>query len=100
VVDRLRPADKRDPLGVEEAKTRMHTALRMVDDDMRNKTWATGDDFTLADCAAAPALYYANLVVPLGEYANATAYLDRLKQRPSFARAAKEADPYRHLFPK
>ncbi|MND03009.1 hypothetical protein D3C83_226230 [compost metagenome] len=59
-----------------------------------------GDAFGMADCAAAPALYYANLVAPLADsHRNTAAYLDRLMQRPSFARAVKEADPYRHLFP-
>ena len=100
VVDRLRPADKRDPLGVEQARERMRTALGMLDKDMQGRTWAIGDAFTLADCSAAPALYYANLVMPLeGAYPNAAAYLGRLMQRPSFARAVKEADPYRHMFP-
>jgi glutathione S-transferase len=54
----------------------------------------------MVDCAAAPALYYANLVMPLGPaFKNVAAYLDRLMQRPSFARAVKEAEPYRPMFP-
>jgi glutathione S-transferase len=100
VGDRLRPEAKRDPHGVEDAKTRMRTTLDMVDRDMQGKTWAVGENFTMADCAAAPALYYANLVVPFAEsHRNAAAYLDRLLQRPSFARTVKEAEPYRHMFP-
>jgi glutathione S-transferase len=68
---------------------------------MAGKTWAVGDVFTMADCAAAPALYYANEVMPLrAAHRHAAAYLDRLMQRPSFARAAAEAEPYRHLFPR
>src|SRR5437588_70203 len=64
------------------------------------RTWAIGDRFSMADCAAAPALYYANLVKPLGDaHGNAAAYLKRLMERPSFARAVKEAEPYRKLFP-
>jgi glutathione S-transferase len=67
---------------------------------MDSKTWAIGDDFTLADCAAAPALFYANTVVPLAEtHTNLAAYLDRLMQRPSFARVLEEAQPYFKLFP-
>jgi glutathione S-transferase len=63
-------------------------------------TWAMGDAFTMADCAAAPALYYANLVLPLRPtFNNTAAYLDSLMQRPSFARAVKEAEPFRALFP-
>ena len=61
--------------------------------------WFT-DDFTLADCAAAPALFYANTVVPFAEtHKNLAAYFDRLMTRPSFARVLEEAQPYFHLFP-
>jgi glutathione S-transferase len=101
VGERLRPADKKDPLGVEQAKTMLETACGMIDHEMAIKTWAMGDVFGMADCAAAPALYYANLVMPLADgHKCAAAYLDRLMQRPSFARAVKEAEPYRQLFPK
>ena len=65
-----------------------------------SETWATGDTFGMADCAAAPALYYANLVAPFAStHPHAAAYLDRLMHRPSFARAVKEAEPYRKFFP-
>jgi glutathione S-transferase len=101
VTDRLRPTGKNDPLGVEQAKGLLQTAYGMVDQDMGSKTWAMGDDFSMADCAAAPALYYANKVKPFGDaHKNAASYLDRLMHRPSFARAVKEAEPYRALFPK
>jgi glutathione S-transferase len=67
---------------------------------MDSKTWAIGDDFTLADCAAAPALFYANTVAPFAEtHKNLAAYLDRLMIRPSFARVLAEAQPYFNLFP-
>jgi glutathione S-transferase len=100
VGDRLRPKEARDPQGVERAKGQLRTALDVLDKDMAHKVWATGDQFSMADCAAAPALYYANLVMPFAAtHKNAAAYLERLMQRPSFARAAKEADPYRHMFP-
>ncbi len=73
----------------------------MLEADMAAKTWAMGEDFTMADCAAAPALYYANLVVPFTDtHKSVAAYLDRLMNRPSFARVVREAEPYRHLFPK
>jgi glutathione S-transferase len=68
---------------------------------MGTKTWAMGDAFSMADCAAAPAMFYANLVMPFGDtHKNAAAYLGRLMERPSFARAVKEAQPYFALFPK
>jgi glutathione S-transferase len=100
VGDRLRPPGRGDAFGVEQAKAQLQTALGMVDGDMATKTWAMGDAFSMADCAAAPALYYANLVTPFGNtHESAAAYLDRLTARPSFARTVKEAEPYRKLFP-
>jgi glutathione S-transferase len=101
VGDRLRPAGSNDPHGVAQAKTQLETALGMTDRDMATKTWAMGDAFSMADCAAAPALYYANLVMPFTDtHRHAAAYLDRLVNRPSFVRVDKEAAPYRALFPK
>jgi glutathione S-transferase len=101
VVDRLRPFGRHDPYGVEEARKQLHTALGMVDKAMATRTWAMGDVFTMADCAAAPALFYADKVSPLAEtHKNADRYLKRLMERPSYARTLDEARPYLHLFPK
>jgi glutathione S-transferase len=101
VTDKLRPSGKNDPHGVEAARTLLQTAYTMIEQEMATKTWATGDAFTMADCAAAPALFYANMLTPLGDvYPNAAAYLRRLMDRPSFARAIKEAQPYFALVPK
>ena len=101
VGDRLRPSGKKDPHGVEEARARLRTSYRMIDDEMAAQTWAAGDAFSLADCAAAPALFYANEVIPFGEtHKNAAAYFDRLKARPSYARVLKEAEPYFAMFPR
>jgi glutathione S-transferase len=100
VGDRLRPADKKDPFGVVQAKERLANVYEMIERDMALKTWAMGDDFTMADCAAAPALFYADKVVSLDGYKNTAAYLERLMQRPSYARALKEAEPYFRFFPK
>jgi len=100
VGDRLRPADKKDPHGVDHAKLLMQTAFGMIEQEMATRTWALGDSFSMADCAAAPALYYSNLVMPFAEtHKNMAAYFGRLMQRPSFARAVKEAEPYRGMFP-
>ncbi|MGH6865786.1 MAG: glutathione S-transferase family protein [Methyloceanibacter sp.] len=100
VTDNLRPEEKSDPHGVEQAWAQLSTALCMIDRDMEAKTWAIGDIFTLADCAAAPALFYADAVIPLErEHRHAAAYLRRLRKRPSFARALEEAKPYRQFFP-
>jgi glutathione S-transferase len=100
VGDKLRPDGHKDPFGVEQANARLQTAYGMIEAEMATKTWAMGDAFSMADCAAAPALYYANRLMPFGEtHKNVAAYLARLMGRPSFARALKEAEPYRHLLP-
>jgi glutathione S-transferase len=101
VGDRLRPDGAKDPHGVEHAKARLETAYGMIEREMAGRTWAVGDAFSLADCAAAPALFYANEVVPFGaSHGNVADYLDRLKARPSYARALREAEPYFAMFPR
>jgi len=101
VGDRIRPAGEKDAHGVAEARARLTTSYGMIDREMATRTWAMGDAFSLADCAAAPALFYANEVFPIGEeQANARAYFDRLKARPSYARVLKEAEPYFAMFPR
>ncbi|NUP10649.1 MAG: glutathione S-transferase family protein [Polyangiaceae bacterium] len=101
VGDRLRPANHRDRFGVDEARASLRTAYGILEADIAGKEWAMGDAFTMADCAAAPALHYADLVEPLTPgFPNAAAYLQRLKARPSFARTLDEAQPYFHNFPK
>jgi glutathione S-transferase len=105
VGDRLRPGDRRDPYGVQQARTQIATALGMVEEDFSKQDsarqpWAAGDAFTLADCAAAPALFYADKVAPFAAtHPHTTAYLARLKQRFSYARVLQEAEPYFRLFP-
>ena len=101
ITDRLRPAGKNDPHGVEEAKALLRTACDMLNQDMRTKTWAMGDEFSMADCAAAPPLFYANMVMPFGDtHKNVARYLGQLVERPSYARVLKEAQPYLGLVPK
>ena len=99
VGDRLRPVGSKDPHGVDEARARIESCYGMIDKEVSNKTWAMGEAFTLADCAAAPALFYGNMVVPFGDHKNVAAYFERLKARPSFARVLKEAEPYFAMFP-
>jgi glutathione S-transferase len=101
VGDRLRPESKRDPHGVGEARARLLTAYGMIEAEMPTRTWAMGDAFSLADCAAAPALFFANEVLPFGDaHKNVAAYFDRLKARPSYARVLREAEPYFAMFPR
>lgn len=100
VYDSLRPADQRDPLGVDEARQMLETSYAWLDQRMQDRTWAIGETFTLADCAAAPSLFYADWTYPIPEACAALkAYRQRLLQRPSFARAVNEARPFRHYFP-
>ncbi|MFI5269009.1 MAG: glutathione S-transferase family protein [Chloroflexota bacterium] len=98
--DLLRPEGQHDPYGVSQAKTLLLTAYNMIERRMADREWAAGDAFSMADCAAAPALFYAEGRVPFGDRPNLRAYLDRLKARPSYARALKEAEPYFHMVPR
>jgi glutathione S-transferase len=100
VTDRLRPEGQNDYFGVDHAKAQLRDAYPFVERELQSKTWIMGETFTLADCAAAPALFYADTVVPFdAAHKNLAAYLDRLIARPSFARVLKEAEPYFRLFP-
>ena len=100
IADRIRPKEARDPYGVEEARRLLRIACDMIERDMADRRWAAGQEFGLADCAAAPALFYADKVMPLAtDFPNAAAYLDRLKARPSMARVLVEAEPYFRYFP-
>ena len=100
VADAIRAAENRDRQGVAEARATLETAYRWLDDTMTGREWAAGDAFSLADCAAAPALFYADWAHPIGDaFSNVHAYRRRLLTRPSFARAVDEARPYRPLFP-
>jgi glutathione S-transferase len=101
ITDRLRPAGQNDTFGCGHTRALLQTALGIVDKDMARKTWAAGEAFTMADCAAAPSLFYYNMAVtPLaGSFDNVAAYLDRLVKRPSYARALKEAEPFLKYVP-
>lgn len=100
VGDKLRPTGASDAHGVAEAKTQLATALGILERDLAGKTWAMGDEFGLADCAAAPPLFYINKMMPLADtHKHVAGYLEHLMQRPSYARALEEAEPYFHLFP-
>lgn len=91
--DTMRPTGKNDPFGVEQAKHRLRTAYVMADEFLAKGPWACGEEFSLADCAAAPPLFYARNVLPFDEHKNLTAYASRVMERPSFQRVLKEAMP-------
>ena len=82
------------------AAGKLEMAYGWLESEVAGRTWATGGDFSMADCAAAPSLFYADWTHPIGDdYPVLRAYRSRLLARPSFARAVEEARPFRHLFP-
>jgi glutathione S-transferase len=100
VTDRLRADGEHDLRGVADARFTLGTAYEMIDRRMANRTWVVGERFSLADCAAAPALFYATIVRPFPEsHERLAAYFNRLMDRPSVKRVIAEARPYFHLFP-
>ncbi len=99
VGDALRGGGEHDTKGVAEARATLDTAYAWLEQRMAHREWAAGG-FSLADCAAAPALFYADWAHPIGDrLVNVRRYRSRLMARPSFARAIDEARPYRKLFP-
>jgi len=100
VGDKLRPEQGHDPVGVKHAQNQLRTALQVAENELTARGWAAGEEFSMADCAAGPPLFFTNLMMPLGpEYPHVSAYLDRLTKRPSYARVLVEAQPYLGLFP-
>jgi glutathione S-transferase len=96
----MRPEGARDPYTVAQARTTLDTIYAWLDQTLVGRQWAAGDAFTLADAAAAPALFYADWTHPIGQdRTTLKAYRARLLERPSFARCIDDARPYRSLFP-
>lgn len=100
VADSLRPADARDPYGVEESRATLDRAYRVLEAQLAEQ-WLAGPQFTIADCGAAPALFYATVVHRWDEAAHPrlTDYFARLTAQPSVARVIDDARPYRPIFP-
>jgi glutathione S-transferase len=100
VSDSLRPAEQRDAFGVAQAKSMLTRSYQWLDGLMGKRPWGAGEEFSLADCAAAPALFYADWLHEIdASLSHLRAYRRRLLQRSSFARAVDEARRYRPLFP-
>jgi glutathione S-transferase len=96
----LRPPEARDAQTVAQARALLDTAYRWLDQRMAGRVWASGETFSMADCAAAPSLFYADWAHPIADaLSDLRAYRKRLLARPSFARAVDEARPYRNYFP-
>jgi glutathione S-transferase len=100
VADFMREPGARDAKTVADANALLDHAYGWLNGQMTHNGWAVGDEFTMADCAAAPSLFYADWVRPIPEHlAHTSAYRSRLLARPSVKRAVDEARPYRHFFP-
>jgi len=100
VLNQLRPESDRDSYGVTEARASLDRIYAWLDERLTGRTWAVGDAFTLADCAAAPSLFYADWVQQIPPtHGNLRAYRARLLAHPSVVRAVEEARPYRRYFP-
>lgn len=98
--DLLRPQDARDPYGVDQARQQLTTAYAFIDRQLDGRTWVSGDAFSMADCAAAPALFYAVTYVPLSpEHVHLAAYFERLMAHPSVAKTIDQARPWFKFYP-
>lgn len=98
--DLLRPQDDRDPFGVARAHEQLLSSYAFIDRRLAGRRWVCGDGFTLADCAAAPALFYAVAYVPLPpQHLQLQAYFERLVAHPAVARTIDQARPWLAYFP-
>ncbi len=100
VSDRMRPENAKDPAGVDEARATLDTAYAMLDQRLSGRTFVAGKAFSMADCAAVPALFYVDAVHPYrSTYPALAAYFERLMSRPSAQRVIREAQPWLQYFP-
>ena len=100
IADRLRAEPDRDALAVAEAKRRLSMAYGMLEKRLEGRDWLAGGAFSMADCAAAPSLFFAATLLPFpASHCGLAAYLDRLMARPSFARVLEEARPFFRFYP-
>ena len=98
--DILRPEGCRDPYGVKKARADLHIAYDWLEANLGDGPWAVGGEFTMADCAAAPSLFYADWLEEIGpDRPKLAAYRTRLLAHPVVARAVDEGRPYRAYFP-
>ena len=100
VSEALRSKGSRKDEAMAQARSALDTAYAWLEERLADRTWAAGDAFSLADCAAAPSLFYADWVHQIDPaFPRLLAYRSRLLARPSFARAVEEGRPYRGYFP-
>jgi len=100
VAEAIRSDGKPDEYRIAHARKKLHTAYDWLETNLGDGPWAIGDEFTLADCAAAPSLFYADWVEDIGDNRpKLSSYRARLLAHPIVTRVVDEARPYRHLFP-
>lgn len=100
VGDRMRAQNERDAKGVADARQLLDVAYAWLDRQVAKDAWLSDNTFSLAECSAAPALFYADWVHPAGDrFPGVVDYRRRILARPSVARVVDEARPYRKLFP-
>lgn len=98
--DLLKPESERDARSVARAREGLRTAYAMIDRQLQGRTWIVGDAFSMADCAAAPALFYAVTYVPLPpQHEHLSAYFERLLDHPSVGATIEQARPYFRFYP-
>ncbi len=100
IAQQLRPEAERDQRTLDASLAELTRAYDMIEDRLDPRPWAVGEGFTMADCAAAPSLFYAAIVQPFSpRHAKLSAYFERLMDRPSVRRAIAEAGPFFQYYP-
>lgn len=94
----MKPESEQDPERIEKARSNIATMYGFMESELANQSFSNGDEFLMSDCAAAPALFYAQKVTPFSEHKNICAYWARLIARPSIQRTQEEATPYLEAF--
>lgn len=94
----LKPEANQNADAIAQAQFRIRVMYDYLDDRLKHRTWIMGDDFTMADCAMAPPLSYAQYVAPFGDRGNIASYWRKLEARPSFRGVLDEARPYLEQF--
>lgn len=98
--DLLTPQAERDPRSVERARATLSTSYAVIDRQLQGRTWLAGDTFSMADCTAAPSLFYAMTYLPVApEHAQLAAYFERLLEHPAVAAVIDHARPYFRFYP-
>lgn len=94
----MKPESDQDPERIKKAHSNIATMYGFMDNEFANQAFSNGDEFLMSDCAAAPALFYAQKVAPFSAHKNICAFWERLIARPSIQRTQEEATPYLEAF--